>query len=158
MHPIQSWPCPTSRSGGVAALVLLAACSAFPKAATLDQASAGLTGMAPSQVTSCLGQPGTQRMAGDGRAVWTYTPSLDAMSAPTPVTDPSQASFGYAPFGGGVGNPGMAAAVAPPPPANCMLVLTFGNGRVAEVNYLGPNGGPPAQPQACGALAGRCLP
>ena len=158
MHPIQSWPRTASRTGRLAAFALLAAWSAFPKGTTLDQASAGLTGMTPSQVTSCLGQPGTQRTGGDGRAVWTYTPSLDAMSAPTPVTDPSQASFGYAPFGGGVGNPGMAAAVAPPPPASCMLVLTFGNGHVAEVNYLGPNGSPPAQPQACGELAGRCLP
>ncbi len=158
MHPIPSRSRTATRTGKLAALTLLAACSVFPKVVTLDQARAGLTGMTGSQVTSCLGQPGTQRTAEDGRAVWTYTPSLDAMSMPAPETDPSQATFGYSPFGGAVGNPSMAAAVAPPPPASCMLVLTFGNGRVAGVDFTGPNGGLPAQPEACGALAGRCVP
>jgi hypothetical protein len=74
------------------------------------------------------------------------------------VTDPSQATFGYSPFAGTGGNPAIAAAVAPPLRASCMVVLGFGNGRVAEVDYTGPDGGPPAQPGACGALVGRCLP
>ena len=96
MHPIPS------RSSRIVALAaaLLAACSMFPKLATLDQARAVLTGMTESQVTACLGTPGTQRTAGDGRAVWTYTQGLDAMSSPVPVSDPSQASFGYSPFAG----------------------------------------------------------
>ncbi len=154
MHPIPS------RSSRIVALAaaLLAACSMFPKLATLDQARAVLTGMTESQVTSCLGTPGTQRTAGDGRAVWTYTQGLDAMSSPVPVSDPSQVSFGYSPFAGPIGSPSMAAAVAPPPPAACILVLTLGNGRVSDVIYSGPDGGPPRQPDACGALAGRCLP
>lgn len=141
-----------------AALGVVAACSMFPKLATLDQARAGLTGMTDSQVTSCMGMPGTQRSAGDGRAVWTYTQGANAMSSPVPVSDPSQATFGYSPFAGPVGSPSMAAAVAPPPPAGCMVVLTFTSGRVTDVMYSGPDGGPPPQPEACGALAGRCLP
>jgi hypothetical protein len=157
MPPTRSWPRPASRIAALA-VALLAACSMFPKLATLDQARASLTGMTESQVTSCLGIPGTQRATGNGRAVWTYTQGPNAMSAPVPVSDPSQASFGYSPFAGPVGSPSMAAAVAPPPPASCMLVLSFGNGRVSDVMYTGPDGGPPQQPEACGALAGRCLP
>ncbi len=157
MPPIHSWRRPASRLAALA-LAWLGACSMFPKLATLDQARASLTGMSESQVTACLGVPGTRRTAGDGTAVWTYTQGLNAMRSPQPVSDPSQASFGYSPFAGPVGSPSMAAAVAPPPPASCMLVLTFGNGLVADVMYSAPGGGPPAQPEACGALAGRCLP
>lgn len=126
--------------------------------ASLDQARATLTGMTKSQVTACLGMPGTRLFAGDGRPVWTYTPAPNAAGVAPPVTDPSQAGFGYAPFSGGVGGQSVAAAVAPPSPASCLLVLTFGHGRVAELAYTAPDGGPPSQPEACGAIAGRCLP
>lgn len=154
----RSWSRRARRFGALSAAVLLSCCSAFPPVASIDQARARLTGMTGAQVGACLGQPGTAQSAANGRAVWTYTPRPDAMSPPAPVSDPSQASFGYAPFAGPVGNPAMAAAVAPPPPASCMVVLTFADGRVAEVSYTGPDGGMPIQPQACGALVGRCMP
>lgn len=153
MRPIHSW----SRRGTLAAFTVLAACSAFPQVATLDQARARLTGMTESQITGCLGTAATITPAPGGGTVWTYTPGPDASSPPVP-TDPGHATFGYTPFSGGVGGQSMAASVAPPPQASCMVALTFGNGRVANVAYTGPNGGPPAQPEACGALAGRCIP
>lgn len=157
MRPVSSW-FRDGRRGTAAAVVLVAGCSAFPQVASLDQARARLTGMTESQVLGCMGTPGSRMAASDGRAVWTYTPGPDAIGAPQPVTDPGQATFGYSPFSGAVGGQSVTAAVAPPPRASCMVVLTIGNGRVAGVDYTGPGGGPPAQPQACGAIAGHCLP
>lgn len=156
MRPIPLWSRAARRRGWLAAAALAAGCAAFPQVASLDQARARLTGMTESQVTACLGAPGSRLSGRDGRPVWTYTPAASHSSQP--VTDPGQATFGYAPFGGPVGGQSMATAVAPPPPAACVLVLNFGGGRVAEVNYTAADGGPPAQPEACGALAGRCLP
>lgn len=158
MRPIPSWSRTPRRAAALAAVALLAACSVFPQVATLDQARARLTGMTDSQVTACMGTPATTLTAPDGRTVWTYTPAPGAANVAPPVTDPGQATFGYTPFSGGVGGQSVAAAVAPPSRASCTLVLIFGRGQVAEVTYAGPNGGPPAQPEACGALAGRCLP
>ena len=44
--------------------------------------------------------------------------------------------------------------------SNCELkkfAPLFG-GRVINVLYTGAAGGPPAQPQACGAIVGQCMP
>ncbi len=158
MRPVSSWSRDARRPGRLAVFALVAACSAFPQVASLDQARARLTGMSESQVIGCMGAPGSRIAAPDGRAVWTFTPGPDAMSPPQPVTDPAQATFGYAPFSGAVGGQSVAAAVAPPARASCMVVLSIANGLVAGVNYTGPDGGPPTRPEACGAIAGRCLP
>jgi len=158
MHPIKPWSRLAGRMAVLGPVAVLVACSVVPKLATVDQAQARLTGMTATQVAGCMGTAGTQRTTSNGLVVWTYTPGPNAMSIPQPQTDPSHATFGYTPFAGPVGGQSMAAAVAPPPSASCVVVLTLDNGRVIGVTYTGADGGPPAQTDACAALVGPCMP
>ena len=157
MRPNPSCSRSVRRAGTLAALGVLAGCSLFPPLPTADQARTRMVGMSAAQATSCLGQPGTNITAPDGHVIWTFTPTPDAMGGPVPASDPSRMAFGYSPFAGSVGNPGFADASAPPPMAQCRLVLRLQDGRVSDVAYIGANDSPLPQSDQCGALAAPCM-
>jgi outer membrane protein assembly factor BamE (lipoprotein component of BamABCDE complex) len=148
------------RSKSVAALPILICFStvagcAFQRAQLAQDAQGRMVGMSKEQILACMGPPQTKAAEG-ATEIWSYA-SGDGRTTVvgTGVFNTSASISGNRNYASGTASTA-STAVATSRQRHCTVNVTMNEGRVSQVNYVGPTGGLLTAGEQCAFAVQNC--